>query len=82
LIFYEKQQMLASFVKNSTTKIGTGVILEGLGNKWEVQIRLAKEKYNLEFGDDSNKFVVDHVLQIGDQLSLILIAESHFRVVV
>jgi hypothetical protein len=75
--------MPASFVKRSVTRIGTRVTLEGPGNeKWEVQIGPGKEKYSLEFGDGWHKFAVDHVLQIGDQLSFTLTAESHFQVVV
>lgn len=73
--------MPASFVKSFGTRIGTTVTLQGPGNeKWEVQIGHGKEKNSMEFRDGWHKFVVDHILQIGDQLSFTLTAESHFQV--
>ena len=63
--------------------MGTTVTLEGPGNqKWRVEIGHGKEHNSLEFGEGWNKFVVDHILQIGDQLSFTLAADSYFQVVV
>lgn len=75
--------MPASFVKTSIAKIGTVVTLEGPGKgKWRVQTGSGKENHSLEFRDGWRKFVEDHTLQIGDQLSLTLTADSYFKVVV
>lgn len=77
------QQLPASFVKNFVSRIGETVTLEGPGNeKWRVQIGPGKEKFSVEFIDGWRKFAMDHVLQIGDQLSFTLTTDSHFQVVV
>ncbi|KAG0585486.1 hypothetical protein KC19_2G015400 [Ceratodon purpureus] len=76
-------QMPASFVRSFGTRMGTTVTLQGPGNqKWEVQIGNGTEKNSMEFRDGWLKFVADHILQIGDQLTFSLIAKSHFQVVV
>lgn len=76
-------QMPASFVKNSIANIGSAVTLEGPGKgKWRVEIGQDKENHSLEFREGWQKFVADHILQIGDQLSFTLIAGSFFQVVV
>lgn len=77
------QQMPASFVKSSIANIGPAVTLEGPGKgKWTVEIGQDKDNHSLEFRDGWQKFVADHVLQIGDQLSFTLTAGSYFQVVV
>lgn len=75
--------MPASFVKTSIANIGIAVTLEGPSKgKWRVQTGPGKENHSLEFRDGWQKFVGDHVLQIGDQLSFTLTADSYFQVVV
>lgn len=73
----------ASFVKTSNAKHGPAVTLEGPGKgTWEVEIGLGKENHSLEFRNGWQKFVGDHFLQIGDQLSFTLVAGSYFQVMV
>lgn len=69
------------FVSKHGKSIGSDVILEGPGKKqWKVSVEGSFPSSNLSFGQGWEAFVNDQVLQIGDQLSFILVANSLFEV--
>lgn len=57
------------------------VTLEGPSReKWKVEMDGALSKFSVSFSQGWKKFVADHVLQIGDQVSFTLTADSQFHV--
>lgn len=70
-----------SFVADHTERLGERVVLEGPGKEqWRVELHRSCGSVNTSFGQGWEQFVVDHVLQIGDQLSFSLSENSYFQV--
>lgn len=80
----DEQQIPASFVRCSDSRIGKVVTLEGPSKEnWSVEVGPGTlQRSGLEFRDGWQKFVADHNVQIGDHLFFTLKSYSRFQVMV
>ncbi|XP_024360464.1 B3 domain-containing protein Os03g0619800 [Physcomitrium patens] len=70
-----------SFLLDNSGRLSDSVILEGpCREQWRVELHGYGQSFNVSFGQGWSKFVVDHVLQVGDHLVFFLLQKSYFQV--